>query len=291
MISCQHPLYLWLHVMKRVSYRRSVSLFTALVLAVAATASCTVTSTTQQGAVGVDRRQYMMVSEAEVVKSAALSYDQEKQKASNQNALNNRPELTRRVRAISDRLIPHTRIFRADALQWNWEINVQSSAEVNAYCMPGGKIMVYSGLIDKLQASDAELAAVIGHEIAHALREHTRERVSRAYAQQIGLTALAVLTGAGDTTMSLAGSISQVTFGLPHSREQEAEADRIGLELMARAGYDPTAAVSLWQKMAQQGSGSTPELLSTHPSSDSRIKELRDNTVKVLPLYEAAIKP
>lgn len=291
MISCQHPLYLWLHVMKRVSYRRSVSLFTALVLAVAATASCTVTSTTQQGAVGVDRRQYMMVSEAEVVKSAALSYDQEKQKAGNQNALNNRPELTRRVRAISDRLIPHTRIFRADALQWNWEINVQSSAEVNAYCMPGGKIMVYSGLIDKLQASDAELAAVIGHEIAHALREHTRERVSRAYAQQIGLTALAVLTGAGDTTMSLAGSISQVTFGLPHSREQEAEADRIGLELMARAGYDPTAAVSLWQKMAQQGSGSTPELLSTHPSSDSRIKELRDNTVKVLPLYEAAIKP
>lgn len=291
MISCQHPLYLWLHVMKRVSYRRSVSLFTALVLAVAATASCTVTSTTQQGAVGVDRRQYMMVSEAEVVKSAALSYDQEKQKAGNQNALNNRPELTRRVRAISDRLIPHTRIFRADALQWSWEINVQSSAEVNAYCMPGGKIMVYSGLIDKLQASDAELAAVIGHEIAHALREHTRERVSRAYAQQIGLTALAVLTGAGDTTMSLAGSISQVTFGLPHSREQEAEADRIGLELMARAGYDPTAAVSLWQKMAQQGSGSTPELLSTHPSSDSRIKELRDNTVKVLPLYEAAIKP
>lgn len=291
MISCQHPLYLWLHVMKRVSYRRSVSLFTALVLAVAATASCTVTSTTQQGAVGVDRRQYMMVSEAEVVKSAALSYDQEKQKASNQNALNNRPELTRRARAISDRLIPHTRIFRADALQWSWEINVQSSAEVNAYCMPGGKIMVYSGLIDKLQASDAELAAVIGHEIAHALREHTRERVSRAYAQQIGLTALAVLTGAGDTTMSLAGSISQVTFGLPHSREQEAEADRIGLELMARAGYDPTAAVSLWQKMAQQGSGSTPELLSTHPSSDSRIKELRDNTVKVLPLYEAAIKP
>ena len=132
-------------------------------------------------------------------------------------------------------------------------MNVQSTEDVNAYCMPGGKIMVYTGLIEQLHATDAELAAVIGHEIAHALREHSRERFSRAYAEQLALAGIAVATGAGDATMQLASQVSAVTFQLPHSREQEAEADRIGLELMARAGYDPNAAISLWQKMGKLG--------------------------------------
>ena len=130
-------------------------------------------------------------------------------------------------------------------------MNVQSTDDVNAYCMPGGKIMVYTGLIEQLHATDAELAAVIGHEIAHALREHSRERISRAYAEQLALAGIAVATGASNTTMQLASQVSAVTFQLPHSREQEAEADRIGLELMARAGYDPNAAISLWQKMGK----------------------------------------
>jgi predicted Zn-dependent protease len=151
--------------------------------------------------------------------------------------------------------------------------------------------MVYSGLVEKLNLTDAELAAVLGHEISHALREHTRERVSRAYAQQLALAGVAVVTGAGAGALDLANQVASVTFQLPHSREQEAEADVMGLELMARAGYNPHAAVSVWQKMmsAQQG-GASPEFLSTHPSSSNRIAELQARMPKVIPLYEAAPK-
>ncbi|HEX2586245.1 MAG TPA: M48 family metallopeptidase, partial [Steroidobacteraceae bacterium] len=191
----------------------------------------------------------------------------------------------------TNRLIPHAAAFRKDALKWDWQINVQKTEDVNAYCMPGGKIMVYTGLIEKLNATDAELAAVVGYEVAHALREHTRERVSRLYAQQIGLGVLAALSGASDTAVELAGQVTTVTFTLPHSREQEAEADRIGLELMARAGYDPEAVVSLWQKMDKSNSSKTPAFLSTHPASIDREQELKRAIPKVQPLYQAAEKP
>jgi len=125
---------------------------------------------------------------------------------------------------------------------------------------------------------------VIGHEIAHALREHSRERISRAYAEQLALSGLAIATGASDSIMSIASQVSAVTFTLPHSREQEAEADRIGLELMARAGFDPNAAITLWQKMARLGGG-PPEFLSTHPSSASRIRDLQAAVPKVIDFY------
>jgi predicted Zn-dependent protease len=252
--------------------------------------ACTSVQTTQQGAIGVDRKQYMLVSAQDVEQSAVTSYQQELEGAKQKGALNPDAAQTQRVRAIADRLIPQTTVFRPDAREWPWEINVQKTDDVNAYCMPGGKIMVYSGLIDSLKASDAELAAVIGHEIAHALREHTRERVSRAYAQQLGVGVFAALTGVGDVGVQLASAVTQVTFGLPHSREQEAEADRIGLELMARAGYDPHAAVSLWEKMSTLSNGG-PAFLSTHPASADRIRDLQANTAKVLPLYQAAPKP
>jgi predicted Zn-dependent protease len=252
--------------------------------------ACQTVQTTQPGAVGVSRKQMMMVSEQDVEKGAQEAYRQELQKAREKGALNADQKGTQRVQAISKRLIPQTTVFRPDAAQWNWEINVQTSDEVNAYCMPGGKIMVYTGLIEKLNATDAELAAVVGHEIAHALREHSRERISRAYAEQLALAGIAVATGASQTTMQLASQVSAVTFTLPHSREQEAEADRIGLELMARAGYDPNAAITLWQKMGKVGGGGPPEFLSTHPSGESRIKDLEANVPRVLPLYQAAAK-
>jgi predicted Zn-dependent protease len=249
---------------------------------------CQTVQTTQPGAVGVDRKQHMLVSEEQVEQGAEVAYKQELEKARQKGALNSNQQQYKRVQAISQRLIPQTSTFRPDAGQWKWEVNVQDSKDVNAYCMPGGKIMVYSGLIEQLHATDAELAAVIGHEIAHALREHSRERLSRAYAEQLALAGIAVATGAGDTTMALASQISAVTFQLPHSREQEAEADRIGLELMARAGYDPNAAVSLWQKMGKVGGGGPPEFLSTHPSGDSRIKDLQANIPRVQALYQQA---
>lgn len=261
-----------------------------IVLLCALLAACTAVQTTQQGAIGVDRKQYMLVSEEEVEKSAVASYQQELDGAKKKGELNANPQQTERVRAIANRLIPQTTVFRPDAREWQWEINVQTTDDVNAYCMPGGKIMVYSGLIEKLKASDAELAAVIGHEIAHALREHTRERISRAYAQQLGVGVFAAVTGVGDMGVQLASAVTQVTFGLPHSREQEAEADRIGLELMARAGYDPHAAVTLWDKMGKLGS-SGPAFLSTHPASADRMRDLENNIPKVLPLYRAAAQP
>jgi predicted Zn-dependent protease len=264
----------------------------ALFVLVAAVAcvGCQSVQTTQPGAVGVDRKQMMLISGEEVEKGAQEAYSQELQKARSQGALNADAKQHQRVQTISQRLIPHTSVFRPDATQWKWEVNVQSSEDVNAYCMPGGKIMVYTGLIEQLDATDAELAAVIGHEIAHALREHSRERISRAYAEQLALAGVAVATGASNTTMAIASQVSAVTFTLPHSREQEAEADRIGLELMARAGYDPNASITLWQKMAKAAGGAPPEFLSTHPSSGSRIKDLEANIPRVLPLYQAAKK-
>lgn len=265
----------------------------ALLIAAAAVlvTACQTVQTTQPGAVGVERRQMMLVSAEKVDAGAKLAYNQELDKARAAGALNKDKFVYDRVQEISQRLIPHTRAFRDDAPAWNWEVNVQTSEDVNAYCMPGGKIMVYTGLIDAILPTDAELAAVIGHEIAHALREHSRERLSRAYAEQLVLAGVAVATGAEQSTMQLASQISAVTFTLPHSREQEAEADRIGLELMARAGYDPNAAVTLWQKMSEANSGGPPEFLSTHPSGESRIRDLERNVPRVLPLYQAAPKP
>jgi predicted Zn-dependent protease len=263
-----------------------------LILAGAAllAAGCQTVETTQPGAVGVDRKQHMLVSEEEIEKGSQEAYHQELQKAKDKGALNTDQQTYQRVQTIARRLIPQTGTFRPDAPKWNWEVNVQKTDDVNAYCMPGGKIMVYTGLIEQLHATDAELAAVIGHEIAHALREHSRERISRAYAEQVALAGIALATGASNTTMQLASQVSAVTFQLPHSREQEAEADRIGLELMARAGYDPNAAIALWQKMGRLAQGGPPEFLSTHPSGESRIRDLEVAVPRVLPLYQAAKK-
>lgn len=252
-------------------------------------AACETVSTTAPGNVGVDRKQTMLVSEEEVEQGAVQAYAAELDKAKQQGQLNDDPAQSQRVRAISERLIKQTPVFRPDAAKWNWTVNVQKSDQINAYCMPGGKIMVYSALIDKLKLSDAELATVIGHEMAHALREHSREAASRMRAEQ-GLGALAQIAGVSADVVGLAGTVTQVTFDLPHSRVQESEADRIGLELMARAGYDPHAAITLWQKMGQANQGGTPAWLSTHPSDASRLATLQSLLPRVMPLYQAAPK-
>ncbi len=250
--------------------------------------ACTTVHTTAPGAVGIDRKQRMIISEQAVENSAAQAYAQEAQKARDAGKLNSNPQLTARVRSISQRLIPVTATFRPDAPQWKWEINTLQTDELNAYAMPGGKIMVYSGIVEKLKLTDAELAAIIGHEISHALREHTRERVSRAYAQQLALAGVAAAAGAEEGTVDLVNQIATVTFQLPHSREQESEADVMGLELMARAGYDPHAAVSVWRKMESAQQGGPPQFLSTHPAPGNRIGELQARLPKVMPLYQAA---
>ena len=246
-------------------------------------------STTETGTVGVERSQFLLVSSAEMDKSAAAAYAQVIQEQSPKGNVNKDPKQVERVRAIARRIIPQTAVFRKDAPDWKWEVNVLTSPEVNAWCMPGGKIAFYTGILEKLELTDDEIAAVMGHEISHALREHGRERASQQLATNIGASAVGAVLGIGQTGTDLAGLVGQVTYLLPYSRIHETEADRMGVELAARAGYDPRAAIVLWQKMAKlSGGGGPPAILSTHPSNEERMKDLAGFSQKVMPLYEAA---
>jgi len=255
--------------------------------------ACQTVNTTDGGAIGANRKQRMisLLSEHEVTQMAASAYQEESGKASKSGKLNTNSAMTARVRQISQKLIPRVATFRKDAVNWKWEVNVIDSPELNAYCMAGGKIMFYSGIIEKLKLTDDEIAQIMGHEISHALREHSRERMSEAYAKQMVLGGVSALTGGRyDGALGLANQVSEVAISLPNSREHESEADMIGLELAARGGYNPNAAVSLWQKMAAASQGQPPQFLSTHPSHNTRIKDLQAKIPLVMPLYEAARK-
>ena len=263
-----------------------------LVIAAAATAlltGCQTVETTQGGAVGVDREQRMMVSSQEVDAGAKQAYAQMMGEAQKKGVLDKDPALLKRVQDITKRLIPHTAVFRPDAAKWPWEVHVISVDEVNAWCMPGGKMAMYTGLVQKLNATDDEIAAVMGHEISHALREHARERISRQAGTQMAVGIAGALFGIGEMGQNIGGMVADVTLNLPNSRLHETEADRIGVELAARAGFDPKAAVTLWEKMGKQsGGGQPPKWLSTHPSHEDRINDLRVYAEKVAPLYAAA---
>jgi predicted Zn-dependent protease len=251
------------------------------------TASCQ--STTSGGVVGAERKQLLLVSSAELDKMAVQAYTKLQADSKKKGTLNTDAALTNRVRAIANRITPQTRAFRADAPGWKWEVNTITSDELNAFCMPGGKIMFYSGLIKRLNLSDDEIAVVMGHEIAHALREHSREQVSQAIAAQTAIGVGAALLGLGDGAAGLANAGYEALIATTFSRADESEADRIGLELSARAGYDPRAGVTLWQKMlkASQGGSRPPEFLSTHPAETNRIQQIEALLPKVMPLYQA----
>jgi predicted Zn-dependent protease len=251
-------------------------------------AGCQSVETTQPGVVGVDRDQRMMVSAEDMEAGAAKAYAQMMGQAQQKGALDRNAAQVQRVRGITQRLVPHTAAFRPDAAKWPWEVHVVSIDEVNAWCMPGGKMAIYTGLIEKLQATDDEIAAVMGHEISHALREHSRERASRQMGTQMAVGIAGALFGIGDLGQSLGNMVADVTLNRPNSRTQEVEADRIGVELAARAGFDPRAAITLWEKMQKLGGGQPPQFLSTHPSHENRISDLRAYSERVLPLYQAA---
>lgn len=246
--------------------------------------ACQTVQTTQPGAVGITRTQSMGVSSEEINLASAQAYSKMLKEAAAKNTLNRDPAMLARVQGISRKLIAQTPVFRADASTWHWETNVFQSDQINAFCMAGGKIGIYSGLINKLQLTDAEIAAVMGHEISHALREHVREQVSLQYAAQLPGLLLSIFTGS-QALAQLGDMVSDVTLGLPRSREAESEADEMGVELAARAGYDPRAAITLWQKMTRYGNGSPPEFLSTHPSPATREQDLARTSEKVLHLY------
>ncbi len=250
--------------------------------------ACETVRTTQSGMVGIERQQRMAVSAQAMEQSASKQYAQLLNDAKKKDKLNANPEEYQRVRRIADRLIRQTGVFRPDAQYWNWEVNILTSPEVNAWCMPGGKIAVYTGLIDQIKPTDDELAAVIGHEIAHALREHSRERASEQAVAGIGISIIAAVVGIGQIGQQGMEYAYQGALGLPNSRMHETEADRIGVELAARGGYDPRAAITLWQKMGKVGGKEAPKFMSTHPPRTERVQDLTNYSARVLPLYEQA---
>ena len=246
----------------------------ALTLSVSAPALSGCNSTTSNS-VTTDRTQIMLVSEQEVMAEADKFYQKVLADAKRTKTLNTNKQTYNRVRKIADKMIKIAPTFRADCKDWKWEVNVFTSDEVNAWCAAGGKIGVYTGIIDTLKLTDDELAVVLSHEIAHALREHSREQLSAEYAKQTAMSVASFL-GVETQKLQLADIVSQVGLSLPFSRSHETEADELGLELMYRAGYNIDAAPKLWEKMlALSGSSNgLTNLLSTHPSGEDRIENL-----------------
>ena len=268
--------------------KKNVLAVTLAAATVAPIAGCS--STTSAGVVGADRKQLLLVSSEEIMQLSNRAYLQTINEARAKGKLDNNYAQVQRLRRIANHLIPQTTALRPDATSWDWRVHAITDNQINAYVMPGGKIVFYTGIIERLKLTDAEIAAIMGHEMAHALREHSREKASRGVATQ-GVLGIAVSAlGLSSGQAQLVGLAGQLGLDLPHSRTQEAEADKIGIELMARAGYDPNAAVTLWQKMQSAGGGSVPQFLSTHPSSANRISNLKALVPTVMPLYQAAPK-
>lgn len=228
-----------------------------------------------------------LVSADGIERQAIQEYGQLKRQAAAKRALgpDDHPQV-RRLRGIAARMIPFVDRFNPRAHQWQWEVNLIGSRQVNAFCMPGGKIAFYSGILDALKLTDDEVAIVMGHEIAHALREHARERMAKSQITQLGANLLGELVAGGRYAgaFQIGGNLLSLKF----SRDDESEADVVGLDLAARAGFDPRAGISLWQKMAAANSRAPLEFLSTHPAGEHRIREIEKHLPEVMPLYDRA---
>ncbi len=228
-----------------------------------------------------------LVPADKIERSSARQYQEMMREAAAKKALapDDHPQL-KRLRGIATRIMPHAARFNPRAEKWQWEINLIGSKQVNAFCMPGGKIAVFTGLTEGLKLSDDEVAVVIGHEIAHALREHARERVAKSELTNLGAILLGEFVGGGRYTdaFQFGGNLLTLKF----SRDDETEADVVGLELSARGGFDPRAGITLWQKMGAASRGEPFAWLSTHPAGTNRIKEIERHLPEVMPIYEQA---
>ncbi len=238
------------------------------------------------------RSQLMIVPESLAVSESAAAYAQMIGQLGQKKQIEADSARAHRVRDITDRLVAQAIRLRPDSAGWKWEVQVINDPKtVNAFCMAGGKMAIYAGMWDKLNASDDEIAMVMGHEISHALAGHTQERMSVAMTSSVVAQAAAIALSSSESTRGLAMTGTQLAavyaVQLPNSRTSESEADAIGIEIAARAGYDPHAAVTLWEKMGKLG-GTPPEFLSTHPSPENRAARLRELGAKVQPHYEAA---
>jgi predicted Zn-dependent protease len=231
-----------------------------------------------------------LVPADEVEASSAQQYAEMLAEAAGQNALaaQDNAQLIR-LRAIAQKIIPFALEWNPRARDWKWEVNLIGSTQINAFCMPGGKIVFYTGILKSLQLSDDEAAMIMGHEIAHALREHARERMGKTAATGLGANLLSQVLGFGQLGQTVTNYGAQL-LTLQFGREDESEADLVGLELAARAGYDPRAGVTLWRKMSAVSSGAPPQWLSTHPAGETRIADIQSQLPQVMPLYERTVK-
>ena len=239
------------------------------------------------------RTQLMIVSESQAIVSSRQAYVQEMGRYKKEGKLVTDPRVINRVEVITERLVAQAVKMRPDSARWEWTVEVVDDPQnVNAWCMAGGRMAIFTGLLLKVDPTDDELAQVMGHEIAHALANHTAERMSVAMASQLGVLAAGILLDQSANTIAVGVAAAQVAVNLPNSRQAEAEADHIGIELAAKAGYDPQAAVTLWQKMAAVGGGKgTPQFLSTHPSDATRQQALAKLVPQMMPYYRAAGVP
>jgi predicted Zn-dependent protease len=261
----------------------------ALLLAMGAIGATTAAPVLAQVEVGKASRLRNLVPADRIETAATGQYAKLLEQARAQRALvpESYPQL-QRLRAISTRLIAHTAKWNDRARTWHWEVNLIGSKQINAFCMPGGKIAVFTGLLDQLQLTEDETAMVVGHEMAHALREHARARIAKSQGTGTVLSIGAQLLGLGQLG-DVAANFGTQLITLKFSREDEIDADLVGLELAARAGFNPDASISLWQKMAKaQGGRGAPAFLSTHPSGSDRTRRLKENVPRVRGLYRQA---
>lgn len=230
-----------------------------------------------------------LVPAQQIERQAEGEYGQLKRQAAQKQALapEDHPQV-KRLRAIANRLIPFAERWNPRAREWRWEVNLIGSRQINAFCMPGGKIAFYSGILTTLQLTDDEVAVVMGHEVAHALREHARERMAKSELTHLGASILGQVVGGGKYAgaFDIGGQLLTLKF----SRDDETESDIVGLDLAARAGFDPRAGVSLWRKMTAASKGAPPQWLSTHPAGNNRIQEIEKHLPEVMPLYERAVR-
>lgn len=236
------------------------------------------------------RKQLMLVSEDTAIASSASAYVEMLTPYQKEGKLDNDPAVTQRIVTITERLIPHAIAYRPETAQWAWSVKVIDDPKtVNAWCMAGGKMAFYTGLIVALKPSDDEIAQVMGHEIAHALAKHQAEKMSTAMATQVGAGIIGVVAGSryGGVAAQAAVGAAALAVTLPNSRTAESEADRIGIELAAKAGYHPNSAVTLWEKMGKlSGGGGKGDFMSTHPSPDRRQAALAELVPQMMPYYQ-----
>lgn len=233
------------------------------------------------------RNQLALVSEEQAQASSSQAYAQAINEARQKGKLSTDAAVNNRVKRITERLVAQAKVMYPPSAGWDWSVAVIDEPTINAWAMPGGKMAIYTGIIDKLRLSDDEIGQIMGHEISHALLGHGRERLSRAVATQGGLQIGSLIAGRDLTGLA---PVATIALELPNSRGAESEADRYGIELAARAGFDPRAAVTLWEKMSQGGGGNPPKFLSTHPSPGDRIQALHALVPQMMPIYQQARK-